>query len=72
MRIIPDDVKAVKRTRSGSPENEPENAYWESDTIEITDAEWDEIWLDYEQESKGQGFGKYLRDLISLAGEGAK
>ena len=41
--------------------------YLPADLMEITDEEWDEIWLGYEQESIGQGFSKYLRELILLA-----
>jgi hypothetical protein len=80
MRIIPDDVKIETRPSSHSSQYYVDS-YNKSDTIEITDAEWDEIYEHYDDllnnRLAGQNymkdgfvpFSQYLRELISLTGE---
>jgi hypothetical protein len=68
MRIIPDENIAptmeISYPRTGGSRSE----YWlcqESNTIEITDAEWDEIFWWYE-EHEIEPPSQYLRKLIEL------
>ena len=44
--------------------------YLKADTIEITDAEWQTIYLTYEHSYFKGTFPQYIRALISLTGEG--
>lgn len=62
MRIIKPDAKFIILERPGKRLRR----FNIEDTIEITDNEWDEIWIEYERESTGQGFAKYLHELIEL------
>jgi hypothetical protein len=76
MRIISDNCEAIKidsgiiygKQFSGTPMT----FYGEPDTIEITDVEWDEIEVAWEDEHIywKTPLSKYLKVLISLAGEG--
>ena len=68
MIIIPDSNKVTYLVDShpDTPEDADYLEVSECDTIEITDKELDDIWVDYEQESRGQGFSKYFKQLIEL------
>ena len=75
MRIIPDGVQEHIYESSTAGDFE----YFDvADTIEITDAEWEAIYNGYQLwlvkktylVSGKKLFAQYLRDLISLAGEG--
>jgi len=87
MRIIPDETKITYLIDSHP--DKPEDADYlevsECDTIEITDAEWNEIFRLYylylesllghdgqlrNRNESGIPFSQYLAELISLAGEG--
>ena len=65
MRIVKPDAISVMR-----------DGYYtlieSQDTIEITDAEWDEIGLDWINHHSNMYLSKYLKVLISLAGEQRK
>lgn len=65
MRVIPDWTGLVVATSK-----EPKLTYYESDTVEITDEEWQIIWRDFkwtEYQDHRFPFAQYLHDLIELA-----
>lgn len=67
MIIIPDDSKANHMIDS-YPDKPDEEDYYEINvinTIKITDKDLDDWWLEYEQESKGEGFSKYFKSKIA-------
>jgi hypothetical protein len=83
MRIIPDGFEAIEKSITVAATHEIKwiHFFMEGDTIEITDAEWDEISHQYAIRgydkatatwgyTEPKPFSQYLRDLISLTGEG--
>ena len=80
MRIIPDETKITYLIDShpDTPEDADYMEVCERDTIEITDAEWDEIYEAFAYwpamndpiwtGNRPANFAEYLRDLISLTG----
>jgi hypothetical protein len=78
MRIVKPDAEPRKYiTADGAFKT---YAYVSHDTIEISDTEWDEIYETYAywpamndpiwKDGRPVNFAEYLRELISLAGEG--
>jgi hypothetical protein len=86
MRIIKDNATLYHElVTHGEMRDYYHDGYKESDTIEITDAEWDEIGMAYfshvetyiqssdtlaEAERHIKPFSQYIKSLISLIGEG--
>lgn len=69
MRIIPEDAKEYPYNDNESKDRV--SVYLKTGTIEITDAEWDEIGLDYRSYSRKlsetyKSFSQYLKELISI------
>jgi len=76
MRIIPDaPMSSIHIVHNWQKVAETEECFYlASDTIEISDAEWESIWQGYYEVAVNRNysgnFAEYLRALISLTGEG--